>query len=133
MKILTLNISFYPGSRSEHSSYTYEDLFIIFGGFGYSEIGGLGYLNDLWIYNIGTGNFKWDNGLKTMNNNGVYGTLGVFDSGNYPGSRVEHSSSLYQNFFIIFGGDGYPEIGSSSRLNDLWVYNIDTGLFKWKV
>ena len=61
-------------------------------------------------------------GDKTINQHGVYGTKGVPDTENYPGSRegsvswVDTDGNLW-----VFGGLGYAE-SSFGLLNDLWRF-----------
>jgi len=66
----------------------------------------IGYLNDLWKFD---GNdWTWIKGSNTGDQNGVYGTLGVPNSANNPGSRQSSTSWIdSQNNMWLFGGSGY--------------------------
>ena len=107
----------------------------LFGGYGYASSGSvIGNLNDLWKYNISTGNWTWMGGNNAINQNGVYGTLGVEASSNTPGSRRSNSSfgaSDTNGNLWLFGGYGYGSSSSVGNLNDLWKYNINTGNWTW--
>ena len=78
--------------------------------------------------------WTWWNGSDSINQSGVYGTLGVAASSNTPGARVspatwkDASGNLW-----LFGGYGIPPATSSTPadLNDLWKYNPSTHEWTW--
>ncbi|MDQ5920054.1 MAG: hypothetical protein QG673_110 [Pseudomonadota bacterium] len=87
--------------------------------------------SDLWRYNIRTKQWTWMSGANTANTQyGVYGTLGVPDAKNIPGMRggahawIDNSNNLW-----LFGGQDCDS--GCPFLNDLWKYNIPTGLWTW--
>jgi hypothetical protein len=88
---------------------------------------------DLWKYDIVANEWTWMKGPNLSLQNGVYGTQGIADANNNPGSRV------YCNYwkdndgnFWLFGGLGRPAAGSTTiRLNDLWKYNVNTNEWTW--
>jgi hypothetical protein len=112
-----------PGARYGAVSWTdVSGNFWLFGGEGYAASSG-GRLNDLWRWD-GT-DWTWMSGSDGINQNGVYGTKGIPDPGNVPGSRkfavswTDSSGNLW-----LFGGYGYPASGSSyDHLNDLWRWD----------
>jgi N-acetylneuraminic acid mutarotase len=111
-----------PGSRNAAVSWTDASGNLwLFGGSGYAASGS-GRLNDLWTWD-GT-NWTWMSGSNMSNQNGVYGTKGMPDPANVPGSRyaavswIDSSGSLW-----LFGGYGLDVIGSSNYLNDLWTWD----------
>lgn len=83
-----------------------------------------GYLNDLWKYD--GDNWTWVSGNTVVNQNGLYGTKGVSNSSNIPGSRQaaaywkDASGNLW-----LFGGAGGDDgtKGFTTYLNDLWKYD----------
>ncbi|HQV84844.1 MAG TPA: kelch repeat-containing protein [Chitinophagaceae bacterium] len=103
----------------------------LFGGFGYAVSGSGGYLNDLWKYNIASGEWTWMKGDSNTGNGGVYGSQGNGASGNKPGARDGSVSWRdVNNNFWLYGGYGY--IGSTTgRMNDLWKYNSLTNQWTW--
>jgi N-acetylneuraminic acid mutarotase len=105
--------------------------FWIFGGRGFDAAGLLGFLNDLWKYSPGTGQWTWVSGDNTRNILGVYGTKGTAAAANKPGSRNSHSgwTDAAGNFWI-FGGDGF-DLSNPDYLNDLWKYNPITNQWTW--
>jgi len=113
-----------PGARSGSVAWfdSAGDLWLL-GGVGLDSAGTLGYLNDLWRYTPGGGQWTWVGGSTTVNPKGVYGTLGVAAAGNVPGARsgsvvwLDNAGKLW-----LFGGLGYDSTGTGSVLNDLWVY-----------
>ena len=46
------------------------------------------YLNDLWSYDVNSGNWTWEKGSNNTNLPGVYGTQGVASPANNPGRRA---------------------------------------------
>jgi N-acetylneuraminic acid mutarotase len=102
----------------------------LFGGYGYGATA-QGNLNDLWKYTIATNQWTWVGGSTGVDQTGVYGTQGVAGS-NWPGSRsmaptwVDASGN-----FWMFGGTGFSTVNSSTRLNDLWKYNVTTNQWTW--
>ena len=127
------NVAFYPGSREGSASWTDVDgnLWLL-GGYGNSLYEGIGYLNDLWRYNISSGMWTWMSGNASIDDNGVYGTKGVPSASNYPGSKYLSASwiDLDGNLWL-FGGRGNDESGSFGRLNELWRYNISSRMWTW--
>jgi hypothetical protein len=83
-------------------------------------------LNDLWKYTPSTGEWTWMSGSNTVNQPGVYGTLGVPAPGNVPGSHANAVSwTDSSGNFWLFGGFG------AGDLNDLWKYTPSTGQWTW--
>lgn len=90
--------------------------------------------NDLWRYNITNGMWAWISGNSSVDVVSKYGVMGVAASTNMPGSRSESKGwfDTTGNGLWIFGGRGYDNgTVSSGRLNDIWLYNITTGLWTW--
>ncbi|WP_218033133.1 Kelch repeat-containing protein, partial [Brevifollis gellanilyticus] len=61
-----------PGARSSAAGVYREGNLWLFGGYT-----GTSYYNDVWRYEIATGNWAWMGGGSTPNQNGVYGTQGT--------------------------------------------------------
>ncbi len=122
----------YPGARSESVSWNDTDGNLwLFGGVGFAELGGIGFLNDLWRFNITSKEWVWMSGNKTIQEFGVYGTKGVPDVANYPGARIDSVSwADTDGNFWLFGGGGYAELDSGA-LNDLWRFNITSKEWAW--
>jgi len=94
----------------------------------------LGFLNDLWKYNPTNNQWAWIKGDLVINTNGVYGNIGVPDTLNKPGARVDmaHWYDANNNCLWIFGGWGYDKNANSSKpLNDLWKYDIASNTWAW--
>ncbi|MBK7291537.1 MAG: hypothetical protein IPI78_15615 [Chitinophagaceae bacterium] len=121
-----------PGGRSGEANWKDNNGTIwLFGGVGFSDSGN-GQLNDLWKYDITTNTWTWVKGNTTSDNNGEYGTQGIADQNNKPGSR--NSASTWtdgNNNLWLFGGNGFDESTSYQDLNDLWKYNIITNEWTW--
>jgi hypothetical protein len=77
-------------------------------------------------------NWMWVSGPNTINQPGVYGSIGVGDANNIPGARTESISWIDSSGnFWLFGGDGCDSSGSLGFLNDLWKYEPANGLWTW--
>jgi N-acetylneuraminic acid mutarotase len=122
-----------PGSRENSVSWTDASGNLwLFGGFGYDEPGNLGYLSDLWKYNISTNEWTWIKGDNTRYQYGAYGTQGIADVANKPGSRQLSAgwTDASGNFWLL-GGQGYDGNSFSGKLNDLWKYDIAANEWTW--
>ena len=123
-----------PGGRKAALAWTDAngDLWL-FGGFGFDSTGSAAVeLNDLWRFNLSTNLWTWMAGSSIGSQPGVYGTLGVSDSGNSPGGRdsaigwVDASGNLW-----LFGGYGLDSSSSPGLLNDLWEFTPNSQ-WTWK-
>lgn len=122
-----------PGAREFPMSWRDNNgNFWLFGGIGFDNAGNYDYLNDLWRYSPVTNEWTWMSGSNAILQPGTYGTQGSFAASNIPGARQggaawsDGAGNLY-----LFGGDGYDGINNNGELNDLWVYNIALGQWKW--
>src|SRR5687768_2143564 len=77
--------------------------------------------------------WTWMGGTSAASANGIYGTLGIPSTSNYPGAREgggiqwsDASGNLW-----LFGGYGYPASGSQGFMNDLWKYNPVSNEWTW--
>jgi hypothetical protein len=108
----------------------------LFGGLGCDSTDSCGnFLNDLWKFNPGTGQWAWMSGSNFGGEDGTYGTKGTAAAGNAPGARnvavgwTDPSGNLW-----MFGGTGADATGSEdgdAYLNDLWKYSVSTGQWTW--
>jgi hypothetical protein len=113
-----------PGARV--SAVSWKDQsgnFWLFGGYGYTQGGNVGNLNDLWEFNLGTGMWTWISGSSSTAAAGTYGTKGVPSVGNAPGAREQAVGWLDSSGkFWLFGGFGFDSSGVEDDLNDLWSF-----------
>ena len=92
--------------------------------FGGTNGSGIDYYNDLWFYNIATGEWTWVSGSSSGSPTGVYGTQGVVDPANHPCGRagsvgwLDNNCQLWMFGGTIFSGTGY--------FNDLWKFIPDS-------
>jgi len=115
-----------PGAREETAGAWTDiagDLWL-FGGYSNGVNG-----NDLWRYHIPTNEWTWMKGSQFSSQPGVYGTLGVEDPANTPGSRQVYSrwTDGFGNLWLFGGGD-YP---SNTFFNDMWRYSSFTNNWTW--
>lgn len=84
--------------------------------------------NDLWKYDISTGEWTWIKGPNVIEDPGSYGTQGVPSATNVPPSRTECAASWVDNAgnFWLFGG-----WISTQSLNDLWKYDPLSNEWTW--
>lgn len=109
----------YPGSRYENRCAWTDDCgrFWQYGGFG----GGIGTLNDLWMFDPNTTQFTWVGGSTLQAQPGNYGTQLVPAPTNYPESGAGGAAfrDLQGNFWM-FGA-----WTTGGKTNALWKYTLD--------
>ncbi|MES2594472.1 MAG: kelch repeat-containing protein [Verrucomicrobiota bacterium] len=117
-----------PGARSSAAGVYRNGALWLLGGYN-----GTNHHNDLWRYDIASGNWTWMEGSSTPNQNGVYGTQGTAAAANTPGSRRDATGWLAKDGNLwFFGGLGLGATGSTrGDLNDLWRYDPVTGNWAW--
>src|SRR5690606_19716155 len=77
-----------PGGRNQSVTWTDTNGTLwMFGGSGYDASGTIGMLNDLWKFDLSSGNWTWVHGGNTVDAFGTYGSMGVPAAGNTPGGR----------------------------------------------
>ncbi|HYV90614.1 MAG TPA: kelch repeat-containing protein [Chitinophagales bacterium] len=104
--------------------------FFLFGGGGYDVNGYYGSLNDLWQYDVSTGEWTWMSGSSMIEQTGVYGIQTVPGPANHPGARSETNSSWIDasGNIWLFGGYALYPFGS---FNDLWRFDLSTLEWTW--
>ena len=120
-----------PGGRYVATGWTdASGNFWLFGGQGYSASGS-GELNDLWKYNIATGQWTWISGDLLSGQTGVYGTRGTAGASTKPGARYGAVGKMDASGNIwLFGGNSRI-ITSLFYFNDLWKYTPSTDQWTW--
>jgi N-acetylneuraminic acid mutarotase len=106
--------------------------FWIFGGDGKDFSDNSGYLNDLWKYNLATGQWTWVSGTRQASAPGSYGTLGTTAVSNLPGANISATAWTDASGDLwFFGGFGPDAAGNLGLLNDLWKYSPSLGQWTW--
>lgn len=90
-----------PLSRDEHTATLVENSMVIFGGFEAGER-----VNSLYRFHFTTR--KWEKVPAKQ--------------GPQPQPRAGHSSVLFKDLFVIFGGKNED----NEKLNDVWAFNLST-------
>lgn len=118
-----------PGGRSDAVAWTDgSGDFWLFGGLGWDSAGAWGDLNDLWKYN--NGQWTWVSGANVVQQDGVYGELGVRNPTNVPGARIDAAAwTDVSGSLWLFGGSYNQPMGTIHLLNDLWWFN--NGQWTW--
>jgi N-acetylneuraminic acid mutarotase len=132
-----------PGGRVGAAQWTDANGNVwLFGGNGYDAAGNLGYLNDLWEYNVATREWTWQGGSNRLTqlgsspgtsgySAGSYGTQNVAASSNLPPGRSYSLSAVDATGNLwLFGGSGYTS-SSGGNFDDLWMYNISSKMWTW--
>jgi N-acetylneuraminic acid mutarotase len=78
------------------------------------------------------GEWTWMHGSNTTEVAGSYGTLGVAAASNAPGARIYPTGwSAGDGKLWLFGGDGLDVAGNVGYLNDLWKFEVSSGMWVW--
>jgi gliding motility-associated-like protein len=118
-----------PGGRFHGFSWVdAQGNFWIFGGFGYDANGFAGYLNDLWKYDMTTGEWTWMKGPNTANTAGSYGILQAPSPSNNPEARAEGATAWTANNGELWLFGGKSQLGF---LSDMWRYSPATNMWTW--
>jgi len=84
----------------------------------------IGVTNDMWEFNLITGQWSWVNGANTTDQLGTYGTVGNPSTGIIPVARFGSArlTDASGNYWL-FGGHGLATNLVVSNLNDLFKFN----------
>jgi len=118
----------YPGGRTEAACSWTDSLnnLWMYAGLGYDGVGAWGNLDDLWKYNINTGEWTWMKGFNTVNAFVNYGIKGVSNVSNDPGARFCYGKLKDRSGnFWVFGGF------NTDDYNDVWKYNPAINEWTW--
>jgi len=113
------NSSNIPGARYSAVSWIdSNNIFWLFGGYGYDAVDNGNNLNDLWKFD--GFNWTWISGSNLAND---YGSLVAHSSQfNIPGARYGAATSISSNnLFWLFGG-----YGPSDYANDFWTLSVSS-------
>ncbi len=120
-----------PPSRSESNTAWIDgnDNLWLFGGYGYNIVSGC--YNDIWRYNIASGQWAWMGGSKTLNAPGNYGALGVESASNEPSGRCSYVHWVDSSYLYFACGATIITSNLDYPYNDLWRFNMNTNYFTW--
>ena len=118
-----------PRAREQSATWTYNNKLYLFGGRNSNMSVSLS--SDTWVFDVSTNNWTWIAGPIFFDVYGSYGTMGVENAGNFPGSRKGSAAWTYNNKLYLFGGNGKGVSGSIGLLNDLWEFNPATNNWLW--
>lgn len=112
-----------PGARYGSVGWASGSDLYMFGGAGYGSAAS-GFLNDVWKFNTGSGQWTWLKGSSLVNQTSIFGTATLFAINNGPGGR--HFPVLWPDASgnaYLQGGNG-NSLGGQQHLNDMWKYDI---------
>lgn len=118
-----------PGGKQAAAIWQVDGIIYLFGG-RFNTTNPHQNRNDFWKYDIATDRWTLLGGTQTTNDGGTYGTKGTSASGNIPTSRNCAVAWTVGRKLYLFGGNTTPS-GSNVKINDLWVYDIDSGEWTW--
>jgi len=103
-------------------------------GWGYDVNDNLEQLTDVWEFNPANAEWTWaagnQGGLDLFN--GIYGSLGIANPANMPGSRTGQAAWMDRSGNLwLFGGGGTDSVGKGGALNDVWMLNTTTSYWTW--
>lgn len=97
-----------------------------------------GFCSDLWKYNIATNTWTCVKGNAAIKQRPVYGTQGVPDMANTPGSRINATTwtDASGQLWLLGGISNAPDINIPTTIltglrNDLWKYDPATNRWTW--
>lgn len=97
-----------------------------------------GACSDLWKYHIATNTWTWVKGNAAVKQRPIYGTQGVANSANTPGSRSNATTWTDANgvLWLLGGISNAPDINIPTNIltglrNDLWKYDPATNMWTW--
>lgn len=121
-----------PGARALSTGWTdAAGNFWLLGGFGATAPGfNPGFLNDLWVFDVASGNWTWVGGSDVADAQGTYGVAP--STSNIPGGR-QNAAAVKDGAGKVwfFGGYGLGEINSFGRMNDLWTFDPASRVWTW--
>lgn len=118
-----------PGARTQAAAWSdNRGNLWLFGGVNFTA----GYYNDLWKYDLATGQWAWMSGSQTPNSAGVYGMQGAAAAANVPPARFGAATWTGTGAKLwLFAGQGIGSNQSGGLLNDLWVFDSASGQWTW--
>lgn len=78
-------------------------------------------MNDLWEFTPSSSQWTWMGGATTAGQSGVYGTIGIRGSSNFPGGRAAGAAWYTSGTAYLYGGFGVDAAGVYQPMNDLWL------------
>ncbi len=95
----------WPSAGHKAVSWISDDgLLFLFGGKSLTPSSNIYYVNDLWSFNISSGNWTWRGGSGTQNPLAQYPNQ--VDGIGWPGSTHDSAYCRLFNSIFLFGGDG---------------------------
>jgi gliding motility-associated-like protein len=107
--------------------WTYQHRAFLFGGSKDTSTS----TNELWEYNMTTGQWIWHGGGACPPCYYSYGTKGVASASNWPLGNYASKASWVKGSKLYYVGGLYQEPTIGYQLSELWEYDVSTGLWTW--
>ncbi len=116
----------WPQGKVSTICWSYQNRAFIFGG---NNITGL--TNELWEYNMTTGQWTWHGGGACPPCYYSYGSKGVASASNWPLGSYASRASWVKGSKLYYVGGLYQVPSFGNQLSELWEYDVTTGLWTW--
>ena len=121
-----------PGSRAFSTAQNINGVVWLFGGFGSDVNNSQDNLNDVWQYDISSGEWTSIGGAQIVDTVPNYGTLGTPSATNDPGARFYAASWADKSGNIWLFGGNFAGASTVVFFNDLWEYSTSgTNANEW--
>ena len=130
------------GTRSCRLDRYQAEIFGSSAAMGTTSVGTLGDLNDLWEFQISSGDWIWMGGSDVDLAGGVRvrirparrlrdASVSFYGEHSRRSDKCVSSWSDSNGNFWLFGGEGYDANDSDGDLNDVWEFQPSTGKWAW--
>ena len=115
----------WPGVRENATFKAQGNRLFLVGGSSVSP-NNAGEKNDVWAFDLSSGQWVWLKGSNTFNQTAVFGAKLTPASTNRIGARRNVLSAFLGNQLYLFGGYGNASSSTMGYLSDMWRYDIPT-------
>ena len=116
-----------PSARQNALTWQYKNMVYLMGGIGINEKNVITNLSDFWKYDIE--NNKW----SLVEQDSSLQLITVLNSRGFglrrPAFITDAATWTIDNYLVLYGGNGYNKKGEYSKLSDMWVYEVPTGIW----
>lgn len=127
------SVNNHPGKRMQATVWSPGNkVQYLFGGIAFDEDGKTMFMSDLWRYDSTSQCWTWLAGSDTKNQPGSYEERMKPSPSAFPSARLSGVAwSSGERYLYLFGGVGFDSEMGYGAMNDLWRFDISTGLWAW--